>query len=167
MRSQSAEIERALGRAEYKKNVPGALATQFQKIATNDARMAAFDPNQQAVIRSLAAGETSPGALNVAASLAPGSSLSGKITGAIEMAPAAMYAFGHGISPEAVAAAGLGLGAAATGMAARGAQGLLARNAVNQLAASTRGGMVATPTFAPNQSLALPLFMQSQNAMAR
>jgi hypothetical protein len=166
-RSQSNEIERILERASYRKNVPGALATQFQKITTNPSRMAQFDPNQQSVIQALASGETSPGALNAIAGLAPGRSLAGMAEAAVTAAPAALYAFGQGIQPAAVGAAALGVGAAGAGMGARLGQHLLAQHAVNQLAASTRGGMLAAPTYAPNVSLAAPLFTQGVNAMLR
>jgi hypothetical protein len=158
MMSQSAEIEQAISRAANKSDFGTAVQTQMNRIASNPARLRRFTPEQQQAISSIAAGEFAPGTISGLSKFAPSFSVPGLLKGGIE----------GGIG-YAGAAAGMPLipmtmaGLAGTGLAARVARNSLANMAMNNLAASTRGGALAAPL--PYANFGLPAAAQGLNAM--
>lgn len=161
MMSQSAEIEQAISRAARPKADFGSvIQTQMNRIASNPARLRRFTPEQQQAISSIAAGEFAPGTISSLSKFAPSLSLPGLVKGSIEGGIGyAGAAAGLPIIPAAMA------GLAGTGLAARVARNSLANMAMNNLAASTRGGALAAPL--PYANFGLPAAAQGLNAMGQ
>jgi hypothetical protein len=161
MMSQSAEIEQAVSRAaKPKADFGSVIQTQMNRIASNPARLRRFTPEQQQAISSIAAGEFAPGVVSGLSKFAPSFSVPGLIKGGFQSGIGVTGAMlGNPLVPAAMA------GLAGTGLAARVARNSLANMAMNNLAASTRGGALAAPL--PYASFGLPAAAQGINAMAR
>ncbi len=162
MMSRSTEIEQAISRAAQKRDFGNAIQTQMGRIAGDERRLRRFTPDQREAIQAIAEGQFAPGAISGLSQFAPGLSVPGLLKSGIGGGAATAGAL-MGMPAIPVALGALGAG----GLAASAGRNLLARGMTRNLATSMRGGQLIAPTPYPNQALALPVFAQGLNAMAR
>lgn len=154
---KSETIEDILANADLNKpNAANIIRSEFTQLAKNKKRMLRFNEEEQAAIRSIAAGDTTPKTLSIISRIAPGTTTKGVLIGMGLGAGA--YSQGADLG-EAAVLGSIGLGA-------RGGLNYLAKRNVRNLASGIRRGDAQAPFVVPPNAMISPISQQFLNQLA-